>query len=327
MRRIAIVIGLVLVGLTSAAAVAAAQGLGRFERTLTAADPVALSIASGSGSVVVQPGAAHTVRIVGIIRAASPWRADEDALRRAVRSVEANPPIVHEGSCVDLGRIVDEDVARRVAISYEVVVPRNARVTVTTGSGSQKIGALAGPASVSSGSGAVEVGAIGGDVDVSTGSGSIKVEAGRGRMAIETGSGTVNVGAVDGDLHIHTDSGGIYVERVTGEVTDLRSGSGSIAVRHLTGGLSTETGSGSIAVSGVPTRDWTLESGSGQITLRIPAGTGFRIQAHSNSGRIETDHDVQARTTGRRDLAGTVGPGGPLVTARTASSRIVIRKD
>jgi len=326
MRYIAALI-LVVAGLTSVPAVAASQEVGRFERTLSVSAPVVLSIVSGSGSVDVRPGSDGAVRIVGIIRAADPWRTSEQDLRRAVRAVEAAPPIVQEGSRIDVGRLEDEDVARRVSISYEVIVPRATRVTTRTGSGSQKVGALAGPVSVTTGSGAVEVGVIDEAVEATTGSGSVKVAGGRGRVAITTGSGTVHAGAVDGDLHIRTGSGGIHVERVSGGVADLRSGSGSLAVRSLDGGLSANTASGSINVSGIPRRDWTVSSSSGQLTLRIPSGTPFRIQANSNSGRIESDHEMQVRTVGRRELVAEVGAGGPLITARTSSSRIVIGRE
>lgn len=326
MRHIAILV-VVVAGLVAVPAVAAGQELGRFERTLTVSAPVVLSVVSGSGSVDVRSGPDGTVRIVGIVRAADRWRTSEQESQRAVRAVEANPPIVQEGGRIDVGRIDDEDIARRVSISYEVVVPRTTRVTSRTGSGSLKVGALAGPVSVSTGSGSVDVGAIDDGVEVTTGSGSVKVEGGRGRVGISTGSGTVHAGAIDGDVHIRTGSGAIHVERVSGGTADLRSGSGSLAVRRLDGGLIANTASGSISVSGIPRRDWTVSSSSGQLTLRIPSGTSFRIQANSSSGRIETDHDLQSRTVGRRELTGTAGEGGPLVTARTSSSRIAIRKE
>jgi DUF4097 and DUF4098 domain-containing protein YvlB len=317
----------VVAALAAVPAAAAGQELGRFERTLTVSAPIALSVVSSSGSVDVRPGSDGAVRIIGIVRAADRWRTDEQESRRAARAVEANPPIVQDGERIDVGHISDQDVARRVSISYEIVVPRATRVTSRTGSGSQRVGALAGPVSVSTGSGSVEVGAIDDGVDVTTGSGSVNVESGRGRVFINTGSGTVHAGAVDGDVHIRTGSGGVHVERVSGGTADLRSGSGSLEVRRLDGGLIANTSSGSISVTGTPRHDWTASSSSGQVTLRIPSGTAFRIQANSSSGRIETDHDLQTSTVSRRELTGTTGAGGPLVTARTSSGRIAIRKE
>jgi DUF4097 and DUF4098 domain-containing protein YvlB len=327
MRRIATLI-VVVAGLAAVPAVAAGQELGRFERTLTVSAPVALSIVSGGGSVDVRSGPDGSVRIIGSIRAADRWRTNEQDSRSAVRAVEATPPIVQEGNRIDLGLISDADVDRRVSISYEVIVPHATRLTSRTGSGSQKVAALAGPVSVSTGSGSVEVGAIAGGVDVSTGSGSVNVESGQERVFINAGSGTVYAGAVDGDLHIRTGSGGIHVEQVSDGTADLRSGSGSLEVRRLDGGLIANTGSGSITVSGTPRRDWTVASSSGQLTLRIPTGASFRIQANSSSGRIETDHDMKTTKVSRRELTGTAGEGGgPLVTVRTSSSRIAIRRE
>ena len=326
MRHIATLV-VVVAGLAAVPVVAVGQELGRFERTLTVSAPVALAIVSGSGSVDVRSGPDGSVRVIGSIRAADRWRTNEQDSRSAVRVVEENPPIVQEGNRIDLGLISDPDVDRRVSISYEVIVPRATRLTSRTGSGSQKVAALAGPVSVTTGSGSVEVGAIDGGVDVSTGSGSVNVESGRERVFINTGSGTVHAGTVAGDLLIRTGSGGIHVEQVSDGTADLRTGSGSVELRRLDGGLSANTGSGSITVSGIPRRDWTVSSSSGQLALRIPAGTPFRIQANSSSGSIETDHDLQTSTVSRRELTGTAGQGGPLVTARTSSSRIAIRTE
>lgn len=327
MRQIAAAFIVVLAALTFIPRVATSQDAGRFDRTLTTSGPVDLSLVSGSGSVVVRPGADGSVAIVGTIRPANRWSTSADEVRRAIRAVEANPPIAQNGGRIEVGRIEDPEIARLVAVSYEVTVPRATRLTSRTGSGSQKVGALAGPVSVTTGSGAVEVGAIADAVEVTTGSGSVKVEGARGRASISTGSGTVHAGAFEGDLQIRTGSGGIHVDRASGGTVALSTGSGSLEVRALDGGLNANSGSGSINVWGTPRSDWTVSSGSGQIGLRIPAGTAFRIQANSNSGRISTDHEVQASSVSRRELVGAVGEGGPLVTARTSSGRIAIRKE
>lgn len=326
MRQIAAAV-VALVALTFVPRIATGQETGRFDRALTASGPVDLSIVSGSGSIVVRPGADGNVRVVGTVRAANRWTTSAEEQARVVQAVAANPPIVQNGGRIDVGRIDDPELARRVAISYEVTVPHTTRLTLKTGSGSLDVGALAGPVSVSTGSGSVEVGAIGDVVQVSTGSGSVKVDGGRGTTVISTGSGTVHAGAFEGDLRIRTGSGGIHVDRASGGVVELESGSGSLNLRSLDGGLTARSASGSIAVSGSPRQAWNVSSGSGQVTLRIPAGTAFGLQANSSSGGISTDHEVQVRTVSRRELAGTVGGGGPLVTARTSSGRIVIRKE
>ncbi|HEY8549154.1 MAG TPA: DUF4097 family beta strand repeat-containing protein [Vicinamibacterales bacterium] len=326
MRHAAVAASLILAGFITMPSPASAQETGRFERTLTVQGPVDLSIFTGSGSIVVSPGADGTVHVVGTVRANDWWRTNPADARQAIQAVEANPPVVQNGSRIEIGPIADRELARRVSISYEVSVPRGTRLTSRSGSGSQRIGALAGPVTVSTGSGSVEVGAIGASVEISTGSGSVKVEGGKGRTSVSSGSGTVHAGAFDGDLQIRTGSGGIHVERVANGEVVLSSGSGSIEVRSLDGGLMANSASGSIRVAGTPTRDWKVSSSSGRIDLDIPAGTAFRVEANSSSGSIRTDHQMQVQSVGRRELVGSVGEGGSLVTARTSSGSIAIRK-
>ena len=84
--------------------------------------------------------------------------------------------------------------------------------------------------------------------------------------------------------------------------------------------------SGSIHITGTPTADWQLQTSSGSIVLGIPEGSGFRVQAHTSSGSINTDHKLTITSAGRRELSGTVGSGGVLISARTSSGSIRIRK-
>lgn len=181
---------------------------GRFERTLTVSGAVSLSVTSGSGGIDVGTGPDGAVHVAGVIRA-NTWNAtvSSDEVARAVKELEARPPIVQQGNTIRIGEIEDERIARLVAISYTVAVPRNTSVTSKTGSGSQSIAALAGGVTASSGSGALTVGAIEGPVEVRTGSGSIRVEGARGGIFSSSGSGSIKLGTVAGDARIRTGSG------------------------------------------------------------------------------------------------------------------------
>ena len=107
---------------------------------------------------------------------------------------------------------------------------------------------------------------------------------------------------------------------------DAATGSGSIAVDSLSGGLTARSASGTITVAGTPGQDWQLHSSSGSIALDIPDGTPFRVEASTSSGRINTDHKLTVSSVGQRELSGAVGDGGRLVSARTSSGSIHIRK-
>jgi DUF4097 and DUF4098 domain-containing protein YvlB len=324
-RRVVVVSSLVFGGFMAFSGSAAAQISGHFDRTLKVSGPVTLSVTSGSGSVAVTAGTDASVHVVGTIRGNTRRGKWSDAdVERAVRAIEAKPPIVQNGSTIGLGAIEDEEIAQQVSISWEVTVPRRTELTVKTGSGSQKVAALAGPVTATSGSGSITIGAVEAAVDVRTGSGSIDVEGARERVNATSGSGTITLGAVSGKVAINTGSGSISVSKAAEATVDVSTGSGEIEITGLTGGLTANAASGSIHITGTPTADWQLHSSSGSIVLGIPLGTAFRVQANTSSGSIDTDHKLTVTHAGRRELTGAVGAGGVLVSARTSSGSIRI---
>jgi Putative adhesin len=320
MNRLTTSVLVLLMG-TAAPALAAVEG--GFERTLTVTGAVTLSATSGSGGIDIATGPDGSVHVKGVIRANS-WGASSDEIARAVKALEANPPIVQQGNTVRIGEIEDERIARLVSVSYTITVPRQTSVTSKTGSGSQSIASLAGPVSASSGSGGLTVAAIDGAVDVRTGSGSIRVERAGGGLSASSGSGSISVDAAAGDMRVRTGSGSIEVRQAASNAAEVSSGSGHIRVSDLKGGIKATTASAGIEITGTPTADWRTSTSSGSIRLEIPADASFRLDAHTSSGSIRTDHTLNVMTTGRRELTGTVGTGGVLVEARSSSGSITV---
>ena len=125
-------------------------------------------------------------------------------------------------------------------------------------------------------------------------------------------------------MRVRTGSGSIEMRQVASNTAEVSSGSGQIRVIDLKGGIKATTASAGIEITGTPTADWRTSTSSGSITLGIPANTSFRLQAHTSSGSIHTDHTLKVTTTGRRELEGTVGDGGVLVEARSSSGSITV---
>ena len=316
---------LVLLMFMVAPAFAAVEG--QFERTLAVSGAVSLFVVSGSGGIDVSTGPDGAVRVTGVIHA-NTWKAtvSSDEIARAVKELQAKPPIVQQGNTIRVGEIDDERIARLVSISYTIAVPKSTSVTSKTGSGSQSIASLAGTVTASSGSGALAVGVVEGPVEVRTGSGSIRVEGARGGVTSSSGSGSIKIGAVAGDARVRTGSGSIEMQQVASSTAEVSSGSGHIRVTDLKGGIKATTASASIEITGTPSVDWRASTSSGSITLGIPADTSFRLQAHTNSGTIRTDHTLKATATGRHELEGTVGDGGALVEAHSSSGSITVSR-
>jgi hypothetical protein len=317
--------GLTLATFITPPAVTAQSIQGRFDKTLSVSEPVTISVTSGSGSVDVKAGSGNAVHVIGIVRGTSWWRgATDESVQKAIKAVESRPPIVQNGSTIAIGAIDDEELARRVSISYELTVPTRTALTVKTGSGSQTIASLSGPVEASSGSGSVSVGSIEGPADVRAGSGSVTVDAARERVNVSTGSGGITLGRVAGRVTVSSGSGSVSIREAPEATIDASTGSGRIGVDGLVGGLTAHAASGSIHVNGTPKADWQLSTASGSIVLNIPDGTAFRVQATTGSGSIDSDHKLTVTRVDKRTLSGSVGSGGALVTARTSSGSIQI---
>jgi DUF4097 and DUF4098 domain-containing protein YvlB len=292
-----------------------------FERTLSVSGPVELDVATGSGSIAIRPGDSATVRILGTVRARRSARGDAD---QRVRSVTANPPIEQAGNSIRI-RQIDEGNWRdnQISVSYEIAVPRETRLRARTGSGSQTLEGIRGPADIGTGSGSLKIRDVGDTVRAETGSGSVEVADLRADARVNTGSGSISARGIARDFSASTGSGRILLDGATG-VINLGTGSGSIEVGAIKGSLKVSTGSGSITAAGDPTGEWKLDSGSGTIRVRLPAQAAFDLDAHG-SGGISINHPLTVRGKVSRDeLAGSVRGGGPLVRLHTSSGTIHI---
>src|SRR3990172_4096985 len=267
---------------------------GSFDRTLSVTGPVQLEVRTGSGSIEVTAGSPGAVEIHGIIRARSGFFSGAGAAEK-VRRIEENPPIEQQGNVIQIGRgvIEDESLYEGVSISYRVVVPAETALVSKSGSGSQTLGDLKGPVEAAAGSGSLTIGSIGSDVEARAGSGSIRIDGVGGSLEAKTGSGSIDARAVQWAITASAGSGRIELEQ---------TGEGDVAVH---------TGSGGVRVGGVRGA-WSLSASSGGITVELPPEASFELDAHTNSGSIDSERPltVQGRMS-RRSLRGAVGSGGP----------------
>jgi hypothetical protein len=305
----------------------AQEAVGSFERTLTVTGPVDLDVLSGSGRIEVRAGQAGRITINARVTAGG-WGILGSRLsaQERVRRIEANPPVEQSGNRVRIGRIDDDDLRNRVSISYTIVVPADTTLVSKTGSGSHLIESLRGTITASAGSGAIRVRDAGGDVQASTGSGSIHAETVAGSFVASSGSGAIGGVNVKGGVTVKSGSGGIDVSQSGGGPVEASSSSGSIHLTGLRGGLRASTSSGPLRVQGEQTSDWRLSTSSGSVTIELAGKPAFALDAHSNSGGIDTQYPVTVTgAVDRRELRGSVNGGGPLLHVRTSSGGIRIR--
>jgi hypothetical protein len=310
-----------------------------FDRTLKVSGPVDLEVVTGSGNIQVRSGAAGTITVHGTVRAGFCFGlCDGGDPVAAMKEIAANPPIEQTGNMVRIGHFSEAQRHNKVSISYELVVPADTKLQSKTGSGSQDVSGVAGPADIGTGSGNVRLADIAGQVRAHTGSGSITMNNLGGSVRAHTGSGSIRGEHVGSGTSVDarakqnppgkTASSSFSDASTTGAagaIFEFQTGSGSIRVSDIRGALRARTGSGGIELDGQPTGDWNLSTGSGGITVRLPAQAAFDLNAHTSSGSIHSDRQIMVQgTTGRHDLRGSVNGGGIHLDLHTGSGSIRI---
>jgi len=176
-------------------------------------------------------------------------------------------------------------------VSFQIRVPMHAHVSIVTASGDVRVSSVSGPARINSSSGDVTLKNLGGAVQTHSSSGDLDID---GMSA-----------ALDG----YTSSGDIKAIDLSGD-TDLVASSGSVDASF----------SDFSRVHAVR-----LQSSSGDISLTVPRGVGFKIDATTASGSIDSNlrlpiHEGDAGA----DVVAQVGDGKATVELRATSGDIGI---
>lgn len=293
---------------------------GTFDRSFTVSGPVNLSAETHSGNITVRTGGAGTVSIHGTIRVRDRYSDEADGI---IQQLKANPPVEQSGNSIFIRNVSDEQLRRKISISYEVVTPVDTTAEVQSGSGNIGVDGIRGPADTRSGSGNVNVAHVAGKVDASTGSGNIDFDSVAGGGKSSTGSGNITARGMSGDFIGTTGSGNVIVDFTTSGSVEMSSGSGNLEARGVQGGLRASTGSGDISADGQLKSNWNLKTSSGSVRVKLPAEAAFNIEARSSSGSIEVNHPltVQGRIA-KNQVQGVVRGGGALLAVSTSSGSI-----
>ena len=184
-----------------------------------------VEVASIRGPVEILTADTATAE-VKIIRTAR-TRADLDYHKIAVE-LTANGLVV---------RGVQEPEQRRsqqIQVDHHVILklPRRIDLSVSSVSGSLKVGDVDGPMHVSSISGSANIGDVGGKLQVSSISGSLEIANVRSEARVTSISGNLRLGQVNGSLEVSSVSGGLKATLVSlnAEGIHIKSVSGSVEI-------------------------------------------------------------------------------------------------
>ncbi len=292
---------------------------GSFDRQFTVSGPVTLELSNDNGDTRITTGPPGEVRIHGEIQIDS-W--SKEGGQRQVQQLESNPPISREGNLIRIGDIGHHD--HRGSLDYTIVVPSDAELRSTAGSGDVIVSGIQGPANFTSGSGAVKASDIAGDVQTQTGSGDIELSNIKGHVQIATGSGDITLDTIHGDTRIRTGSGDIEMSNPGGAL-EADTGSGDITIKGASADLRLRASSGDIKVDGNPgaSNYWDIHTNSGEVVLDVPQSASFRLYAHTSSGDIDAAIPiVMEGTAAKHELRARIGDAKARVEIETSSGGI-----
>lgn len=219
------------------------------------------------------------------------------------------------------------------SLRYTVEVPQDGQVTVRTSSGDVVLEGVSGADA-------------GHAPKLATTSGDVQVQDLHHGLTAETSSGDIQLSDVSGPLHLKSTSGDIRLRDGAADSADVETTSGEIDLRGVAGALSLRSTSGDIDVrdardgmltistsSASVTYEGSLAEGShsvaavsGDVTLRLPADSGFTLQASTVSGDLSLDgFERQSAQSARRELNATVGAGRARLTVETTSGDVEVR--
>lgn len=141
-------------------------------------------------------------------------------------------------------------------VRFEITVPRNYSLDVSTGAGDIETADIGGTATLITQGGNIRTGRISfnGLREVSrrglvarleTEGGHITIHDVAGNLIASTGGGHINAGNIEGDASLHTGGGHIHAEKIAGHA-DLNTEGGNITVQEAGGTVAVRTGGGQI---------------------------------------------------------------------------------
>jgi hypothetical protein len=195
-------------------------------------------------------------------------------------------------------------------VEFEVYVPDQYNLDISTGGGS------------------IAAEDVEGDIDVRTSGGSLSFENTKGVIDGKTSGGSINLTRCQGEINIETSGGSINIQGTSGAVY-ARSSGGSINIDEIMGMIDASTSGGSVSatITGQPRDDCRLTTSGGTVTVYLDENVGFDVDAQTSAGYVQTDFSVKNRERQKKSvLRGHVNDGGPELYLRTSGGNIYLRK-
>ena len=196
------------------------------------------------------------------------------------------------------GRAPQRHWGQRLWVTFEVAVPKNYNVDVSTAGGNIDFGDLNGRAVLATDGGNITGGSLGGSSRITTDGGNIGLKDVSGDLIATTGGGNISAGSVAGSAVLRTGGGLVRLGSVEG-LGRIETGGGNIYVGHSAAGLGASTGGGQIEVG----------EAAGVVRAETGGG-GIHIVRSIGPTRLDTGSGTIYLTQAENAVRATTGAGG-----------------
>jgi DUF4097 and DUF4098 domain-containing protein YvlB len=278
-------------------------------------------------------------------------------------NAQTRPTITTTGGLIILDAKTQSSGDHPVQADLDISVPRKMAVHITSRRGEASVIARDGDVEINNQHGDVSVEDVTGNVKLNLEKSSAKVEQVSGDVHIEGRLNEVSVADVKGaaqldgefgesvklariarnvtfkssrtdlefsriDGELDLDSDDLHAEQIGGPV-HLSTRSKQIRLEDVSGDLRVQNDNGGVEVSMRSLGNVQIDNRSGDVHLSVPDKAGFRLDAHTRDGEIETDFPELKIDNGDREgkASGTVGNGTSHIVINNEHDGIEIRKN
>ncbi|HMJ19252.1 MAG TPA: M56 family metallopeptidase [Gemmatimonadaceae bacterium] len=207
---------------------------------------------------------------------------------------------------------------------FEVSVPHNYNVRISSAGGSLSIESVDGTFTGQTGGGEINIQRANGEVDIQTGGGEVHVSNSRLNGSVSTGGGIVRIEGVTGNLTGNSGSGPVIYKGSNGSGSGIGKGSGSRSIttsRSATGTTTSISNWGSGLGSGFGASGIRMSSAGGAISLPA-APDGARVTTGGGPIRIGPSGGEVYASTGGGQI--DIGPATGSVEAHTGAGDVTV---
>jgi hypothetical protein len=283
-----------------------------WSRTIRLGPNGTLDIENLAGDVIITGGRGSEVRIEALRRMRNPSAAQARRLLQQLRI-----DVEERGGHVEVRTRYPRVRNASGEVTYSIIVPSSANVTVRTMSGNVRVTNIDGELRAEAVSGAV----VASDV--------------RRVRLVKTMSGNIELSNGESDeLTATTMSGNVLLNNLKGRRFDLQSVTGDVRLRNVQPERAhLRSTNGDIEYVGriAPSGRYEFQSHAGNIRLTPTNNQGFDIQVGTLGGIFRSDYALRitedsgaGRRTSSRILRGTFGDAGAAITAHSFGGDIVL---